>query len=228
MVVSKAIIGAGGHSKRMNGIDKIFVELAGKPVIAHTISAFQESPMISGIILILSKDNLEKGADLVKKYGYTKVEAICEGGETRQQSISNGLKLVGECDIILVHDGARPCVTKEAIELGIREAQQEGVAIAASPVTDTIKQVDSNSHVTRTLDRSQLRSIHTPQAFRADILKKIHENPTIDVTDDAGLAESMGYPVKVYNDSLENIKITTKEDLATAEIILSKRNSGTK
>ena len=114
----------------------------------------------------------------------------------------------------------------EVIETGIGEAQKEGVAIAASPVTETIKQVDRDSHVTRALDRSELRAIHTPQVFRADTLKKIHENPTVDATDDAGPAERMGYAVKVYNDSLENIKITTKEDLATAEIILSKRNSG--
>lgn len=222
LVVSKVIIVAAGNSRRMGGIDKIFVNLAGKPVIAHTINVFENSKLIDGIILVLSDENLEKGSDLVKEYNYKKVEHICSGGSTRQQSVGNGLEKIGKCDFILVHDGARPCVTEESISKGIMEAGKVGVAIAGCPVSDTIKSVDEDSQVIKTLDRSVLRAIHTPQVFKSHILREIHKNPSADTTDDAGLAERMGFKVKVYDDSYENMKITTKEDLIAAKIILSK------
>ncbi len=223
MPVSKVIVVAAGSSRRMKGIDKIFVDLSGKPVIARTLDIFENSRSIDGIILVLSEQNVQKGIRLVKKYGYKKVEHVCKGGNTRQESVSNGLRYIKECDFILVHDGARPCVTNDFIDNGIKEAAKEGIAIAGCRVSDTIKHVDKDSRVIETLERSELRAIHTPQVFKSDILKKIHENPHMDVTDDAGLAEIMGYKVKVYEDSYENIKITTKEDLIAAKIILSKR-----
>jgi 2-C-methyl-D-erythritol 4-phosphate cytidylyltransferase len=220
MAVSCAIIVAAGHSRRMGGIDKLFFEIAGRPVLAHSIGALQSSPMINKIVLVLSAENLQRGRELVRKYNYTKVTSVCIGGEQRQHSVSEALRYVGDCDFILVHDGARPCVTSESIEKGIHEAEREGIAIAASPITDTIKRVDDSGHVEDTLDRELLRSIHTPQVFRAEIFKRIHQNARTDATDDAVLAESMGYPVKVYADSAENIKITTPSDIAIAEKIL--------
>ncbi len=228
MAVVKAVIVAGGSSSRMGGVDKIFATIADKPVIAHTIDAFERCGAINGIVLVLPKTSLEKGKELVGKYGYKKVEKVCEGGDTRQRSVSNGLKEVGECDFVEVHDGARPCVSIEVIEKGIEEAMREGIAIAASPVYDTIKHVDEKSMVKQTLDRSELRAIHTPQVFRSEIIRKIYENPPIEATDDAGLAEKLGYPVKVYEDAKENIKITTIGDLAIAETILLKRPSAAK
>lgn len=223
MTVSKAIIVAAGQSRRMNGTDKIFTKIAGKPVLAYSIDAFERSPLISEIVVVLSKENLQKGEELIKQYNYKKVISICKGGDQRQHSVKEGLKHIGECDFILVHDGARPCLTAKTIELGIQEAEEEGIAIAASPVTDTIKRVDGGERVKQTLDRSALRSIHTPQVFRTDILKKIHENPLIIGTDDAVLAENMGYTVKVYSDSADNIKITAPEDITLAKSILSRR-----
>jgi 2-C-methyl-D-erythritol 4-phosphate cytidylyltransferase len=223
MAVSKAIIVAAGSSRRMGGIDKIFLEIAGKPVLAHSIEVFERSPLITGIIVVLAKENVQKGEELVKKYNFKKVSTVCAGGAERQDSVKEGLNRVGECDFVLIHDGARPCLEQKAIEQGIKEADAEGVAVAASPVTDTIKQVDANERVTQTLDRSKLRSMHTPQVFRADIIKKIHENPKILATDDAALAESMGYGVKIYQDSPENIKITTPEGIIVAESILKRR-----
>lgn len=222
LTISKVIVVAAGSSRRMGGTDKIFENLVGKPVIAHTLNVFENSKLIDGIILVLSDENLEKGSKLIKEYKYKKVEYICSGGSTRQQSVGNGLKHVGKCDFILVHDGARPCVTEESISKGIREAEKIGIAIAGCPVSDTIKSVDKNSQVIKTLDRSMLRAIHTPQVFKSDILRKIHENASADTTDDAGLAERMGFRVEVYDDSYENIKITTKEDLIAVKIILSK------
>lgn len=223
MTTTTAIIVAGGESRRMHGTDKIFAEIAGKPVIAHTLDAFERCKSIDGIILVLPNNSIEKGSALIAKSGYKKVEVICEGGATRQQSVSNGLKSTSKCDLVLVHDGARPCVTEEAIRSGISEAIKEGIAIAASPVSDTIKQVDDYLLVSKTLDRSKLMSIHTPQVFRYDILKAVHSNPAFDATDDAALAEKMGYKVKAYMDSYTNIKITTIADLTIAEAILSSR-----
>jgi 2-C-methyl-D-erythritol 4-phosphate cytidylyltransferase len=225
MVVVKAVIVAGGSSSRMEGVDKIFATIAGKPVIAYTIDAFERCGAISGIVLVLLKASLGKGKALVEKYGYKKVEKVCEGGKTRRQSVYNGLKAVGECDFVEVHDGARPCVSTAAIEKGIEEAMRNGIAIAASPVHDTIKHVDHKSMVKQTMNRDELRVIHTPQVFRSDIIRKIYEDPAIEATDDAGLAERLGYPVKVYDDAKENIKITTTGDLAFAETILLKRAS---
>ncbi len=207
----------------MNGTDKIFTEIAGRPVIVHTLDAFERCEAIDGIILVLPNKSIEMGRELIAKYGYAKVEAICEGGQTRQQSVNNGLKSTSKCDFVLVHDGARPCVTMEAIESGISEAIKEGVAIAASPISDTIKQVDDSLLVSKTLDRNKLVSVHTPQVFRYDILKAVHSNPAFEATDDAALAERMGYRVKIYVDSYENIKITTIADLTIAEAILSSR-----
>ena len=223
LVTTKAIIVAGGESRRMGGTDKIFAEIAGKPVIAHTLDAFERCEAINGIVLVLPKKSIDKGRELISKYGYDKVETICEGGATRQQSVNNGLRSTPKCDLVLVHDGARPCVTEETIRSGISEAIKEGVAIAASPVSDTIKEVDDSMLVSKTLDRSRLMSIHTPQVFRYEILKEVHSNPAFDATDDAALAENIGYKVKVYYDSYKNIKITTITDLTIAEAILSSK-----
>lgn len=224
LTTTKAIIVAGGESRRMGGIDKIFAEIAGKHVIAHTLDAFERCEAINGIVLVLPQKSIDKGRELISKYDYKKVEAICEGGATRQQSVNNGLKSTPKCDLVLVHDGARPCVTDESIKSGISEAIKEGVAIAASPVSDTIKQVDDSMVVSKTLDRSKLMSIHTPQVFRYEVLKEVHSNPAFDATDDAALAEKIGYKVKVYLDSYKNIKITTPTDLTIAEAILSDRD----
>ena len=223
MAIAGAIIVAAGSASRMKGVDKIFLEVAGMPVLAHTIRAFQDSRAIGSIVVVLSAANIVKGKELVKKYRYDKVRAVCEGGSTRQQSVGNGLKLIGNCNFILVQDGARPCVTNEIIEQGIANAAEEGVAVAAAHVTDTIKRVDNENRVVETLDRNELRAIQTPQVFRADILRKVHENPESDLTDDAGLAEKMGYTVNVYMTSKENMKITTIEDIAVVESILGKR-----
>ena len=226
MTVSKAIIVAGGQSKRMEGLDKTFAEIAGMPVIAHTIAAFEASPSIGGIVLVLPGDKIAKGRELVDRHRFGKIEAICAGGpETRQQSVANGLAAVGECDIILIHDGARPCVTTDSIERAIREAKREGAALAAVPAHETMKRVSAEGHVEEALERGTLWSAHTPQAFWSEIIRNAHMTGIGGATDDAMLAEMAGYNVKVFEDSYDNIKITTRKDLATAESILLQRRA---
>ncbi len=209
----------------MDGTDKTFAEIAGKPVIAHTIEVFEASPLVSEIILVLPIESVAKGVELVSKYRFSKVSYICNGGATRQESVSQGLKHVRDCDFILVHDGARPCVTQDAIEKGILEAGKNGIAIPGAEVTDTIKQVDEEECVLKTVERKRLRAVHTPQVFRAKILQEVHRRAEADASDDAVLAEKMGYKVKVYDDSPENMKITRRGDLAIAEAILLRRGS---
>ena len=226
MAVSKAVIVAGGSSRRMNGIDKTFAIIAGKPVIAHTLLAFQQAPSVDSIILVLPKEKIGKGWSIAKRYGISKLSAIRKGSRrTRQQSVANGLRAAGKCDIITVHDGARPCVSIDSIERSIAEAAKEGAAIAAAPAHETMKRVGSEGYVQETIDRSTLWSVHTPQAFRSEILLKAHRSGIKGATDDAMLAELSGYKVKVYADSYDNIKITTKKDLGIAESILKEREA---
>ncbi len=222
MSVVKAIIAAGGSSTRMRGVDKLFAQLNGMPVIAHTIAAFESCGAISGIVVAMRSDMLEAGRSVVRSYGFGKVSGVCAGGKTRQQSVANALDQIGACDIIMVHDCARPCVSAETIMKGISLAESHGVAVAAAPVYDTIKKVDENGRVIETVPRGELRAAHTPQVFKAEILRKAHADPAPGATDDAYLAERLGYEVMVYEDSAENIKITTPQDLAIAEAILAR------
>lgn len=219
-IKASAILVAAGSSRRMNGVDKTFANILGKPVIAHTISAFENAPSIDDIVLVVPEDKIDKFGKLVMQMGFKKVKKICKGGNSRQQSVHNGLEFANDAEIILIHDGARPCVRIETIEKGIVEAKEHGVAIAGSDVYDTIKSVGSDCFVNKTLNRSELRAIHTPQAFKHDILFHIHKNLQLEMSDDAGLAEANGYKVKIYQDYPDNIKITTQHDLAIAQSIL--------
>ncbi len=218
------IIVAAGQSRRMNGVDKTFADILGKPVIAHTISAFENAPSIDSIVLVVQGDKADQFSKLILQMGFKKVKKICSGGTSRQQSVHNGLEFTNDADVVLIHDGARPCVRVDTIELGIVEAIEHGAAIAGSDVYDTIKSVNGDGFVSKTLNRNELRAIHTPQSFKRDILECIHKNLQLEMTDDAGLAEALGYKVKVYQDYPDNIKITTQYDLAIAQAILQ-RNS---
>ena len=157
---------------------------------------------------------------------WDKVAEVCPGGARRQDSVARGLEKLKDCDWVVIHDGARPCVTPQLIELGLAEARKTGSAIAAVPVTDTIKTVGPDKLVTDTPQRSNLWSVQTPQIFRFDIIQAAYTKIQEDVTDDASLVEKMGFRVKAFMGAYENIKITNPQDLATAEWILEKRKHG--
>lgn len=218
-----AIIVAAGSSRRMGGIDKVFAPLAGKPVISWALETFQDSSVIDEIVLVLARESVSSGKQMVLKAGWSKVSSVCPGGLRRQDSVREGLRHLAACDIVMVHDGARPCVTSDLIERGVSRASASGTAVAAVPVNDTIKRADPAGTVVETLDRSGLWAIQTPQVFKTEILQEACEKVSEDVTDDAALVERLGLPVKVYMGSYQNIKITTPEDLLLAEAILSKR-----
>ena len=206
----------------MRGADKLFAPLAGRPLLAHVLSRFQESPAVDRIALVLSSENLERGRDLAAEYGMTKISPICLGGPRRQDSVRLGLEALGECDWVLVHDGARLLVNP-LISEGLEAAQETGAAVPAVPIADTVKSAGPNGTVDRTLDRGRLWAAQTPQVFRYDLLLRAHREITADVTDDAPMLEALGLAVKLYPGSPLNIKVTNLEDLRTAEALLSLR-----
>lgn len=219
-----AIIVAAGSSSRMQGTDKLFVRLAGRPLLAHVLARFQESADVDRIALVVSATNLQRGRQLVAEYGIDKLSAVCEGGRRRQDSVRLGLEALGECDWVLVHDGARllvrPCISE-----GLEAARETGAAVPAVPIADTVKEAGPDGTVGRTLDRSRIQAVQTPQAFRHDLLLRAHEEVSADVTDDAAMLEALGLPVRLYPGSALNIKVTTPEDLRTAEALLQEAAS---
>lgn len=218
-----AIVVAAGTSRRMGGVDKIFADLAGRPLLARTIDVFQACPSIDRVVIVLSRDKLDEGRRLAKEYQLSKVSDVCAGGARRQDSVREGLERLAGCQWVVVHDGARPCLNVDLIERGLEEARTTGAAIAAMPVTDTIKIVSPDSFVAETPFRQSLWAAQTPQVFRFDIIDEAYRKAEGDATDDATLVENLGYKVKIYPGSDANIKVTTPDDLLLAEAILRSR-----
>ena len=218
-----AVIVAAGESRRMEGVDKLFLPLLGAPLLSHTLAAFEAVPWIQSIVLVLSAANLERGKALVREHGFGKVDEICAGGERRQDSVWRGLEHLAPCSWVVIHDGARPCVEPQLIERGLEEAMRWGSAVAAVPMKDTVKVVSGQGEVRETLDRRRLWVAQTPQIFSWEVLHRAHQQQDIAVTDDAALVELLGYPVHVYFGSYTNIKVTTREDGLVAETLLRRR-----
>ena len=216
-----AIIAAAGESRRMGGIDKVFVPLGGKPALARVIDTFQKCKLVDQIVVVVNAKNIEKCRKLVAEERWSKVSDVCAGGRRRQDSVAAGLKLLN-CQWVVIHDGARPLVTKDLIERGLKAAEETGAAIAAIPVTDTIKVAGDDRIVLETPPRQNLWAVQTPQVFRVDIIARAYEQTKGEVTDDASLVEGLGFRVKLYMGSYDNIKITNSDDLALAEVLLKK------
>jgi 2-C-methyl-D-erythritol 4-phosphate cytidylyltransferase len=214
-----AIIAAAGDSQRMGGVDKMFAPLAGRPVLARVIDTFQKCKRIDQIIIVMNSKNIEQCRRLVALEGWPKVKDVCLGGKQRQDSVAEGLKRLKYGEWVVIHDGARPLVTIDLIEKGLDMAKETGAAVAAVPVTDTIKVTGADAIVRQTLSRQNLRAVQTPQVFRIDVIVNTYRHVFGDVTDDASLVEKAGYKVKLYPGSYDNIKITTPADLAMAEAL---------
>jgi 2-C-methyl-D-erythritol 4-phosphate cytidylyltransferase len=221
--VGVVIVGA-GRSKRI-GTDKIFVPLADRPLLAWSVDICQNCELVDQIVIVLSKENLVLGTELTTKRCWSKVIKVCVGGRRRQDSVKLGLKQLGNCDVVIIHDGARPFLSHSLVYNGLKAVEKTGSASAAVPVKDTIKRSDEYMMVGETLDRKKLWSIQTPQVFRFDIITEAHAKVTSDVTDDASLVERLGYKVTLYRGAYDNIKITTSEDWILAEAIAQERVS---
>ncbi len=208
----------------MDGVDKLWAPLAGpegtpKPLIAHTVAAFQSCPAITRIALAVTADARERAEEAVREHGFENVTVVA-GGARRQDSVRAGLEALAGCEWVVVHDGARPLVTPELIERGLHEARTTGAACCALPAPATVKESDGLGFVARTLDRSRLWLAQTPQVFRYDLLLDAHQKAKETATDDAALVEALGMEVRLYNGSPRNLKVTTQDDLAVAEALL--------
>jgi 2-C-methyl-D-erythritol 4-phosphate cytidylyltransferase len=217
-----AIIVGAGSSRRM-GRDKVFMPLAGKPLLAWSVDACQNCEMIDQIVVVLNETKLDVGRRLAKDRRWSKLVELCGGGKRRQDSVRQGLNELEDCDWVIIHDAARPFLTSDLIDDGLEAAQTTGAAVAAVPIKDTVKLGGSDMIVSKTLNRQELWAVQTPQIFRFDIIAEAHEQVKEDVTDDASMVEHLGYKVRLYMGSYNNIKITTPEDLALAELIAGKR-----
>jgi 2-C-methyl-D-erythritol 4-phosphate cytidylyltransferase len=219
-----AIIVAAGESRRMGGTDKAFALLGGKPVLARVIETFHRCQSIGQIVAVVNARKMNECQQLVNEQGWAAKTDICTGGERRQDSVAAGLSRLKGCDWVVVHDGARPLVSRALIKKGLEEAKETGAAIAAVPVTDTIKTAGDDRIIQETLPRDSLWAVQTPQVFRYDIIQEAYRQTAVEVTDDAALGERLGYKVKLYMGSYDNIKITTPEDLALAEVLWHKKH----
>jgi 2-C-methyl-D-erythritol 4-phosphate cytidylyltransferase len=221
---SAALIVAAGSSRRMEGRDKLWTPLAGRITLARTIDVFEASPIIDNIVLVLNAERIDDATALCHQEGWRKITGIVAGGIRRQDSVRIGLETLANIaptiQWVMIHDGARPLVTPDILEAGLKAAQACQAAIAAVPVKDTIKQVQQG-WIHNTLDRSQLWAIQTPQVFSFPLIHHAYHTPLIrkEFTDDAALLEQLGQRVAIFPGSYRNIKITTQEDLLIAEAL---------
>lgn len=222
-----AIIPSAGMGRRMGSKKKNYLTLLDRPVLAHTIAAFENATTIDAIIVVVPlSDEAFCRDEIVSKYDLKKVIAVVAGGAERQDSVKNGIKAAGDgFGIIAVHDGARPLVTPDIIDRTVIAAIENGAAIAAVAVKDTIKE-SSGGFVRRTVPREDLLSVQTPQVFERTVLEKAFHAAYQEGflgTDESSLVERAGLPVRVVEGSYENIKITTPEDMAFAECMIRLR-----
>jgi 2-C-methyl-D-erythritol 4-phosphate cytidylyltransferase len=229
-MVCGAVVVAAGQSRRM-GYDKTMATLAGRFVILRVLDALNLVDDVAHIVIATSPETTSTLRQALDRESFRMTVELCPGGESRAESVRNGVAaLPASVDLVLIHDAARPLVIPALLERGIVEARACGAAIAAVPVTDTIKQVGDDLVVEQTLDRTCLFAAQTPQVFRRDWLAAAYRrlDASIDLgsfTDEASLLEWAGYPVRIFPGSTDNIKLTTPFDITLAEAILL-RNEG--
>lgn len=233
-----AIVLSAGQGKRMGtSVQKQYIELQGKPIIYYTLSVFQKSEIIDDIILVVGKDQLKYvQEEIVRKYHFTKVKTVVEGGHERYASVWQGLK-AREYDkyyeniqdgYVFIHDGARPFVDEEMLERAYDTVRKYKACVAGVPSKDTIKLINEEQFAVTTPEREYVWAVQTPQVFEKTLIfeayARLMEEECVHVTDDAMVVEQMmRLPVKLFEGSYENIKITTPEDLDIARIFLSKK-----
>lgn len=231
-MIAAALIPAAGRGQRMGlAVEKQFMELAGKPLLAHTLARFEATPGIHQIVVIVPSGREAFCAqEIVEPEGLRKVTHIVAGAETRQRSVMAGFRCLGEnVDVVVIHDGARPFISPALIQKAIEQAYQFGSAIVAVPVSDTLKRVSIDGQVVETVDRQNLWRAQTPQAFQRSILQRAlthAEERRIEATDEAFLVESLAKPVHILPGSIWNVKVTTPDDLLFAELLLALHPDG--
>ena len=189
------VILAAGTSQRMTGVNKLFAPLGGKPLLAWSVDTCERCRLVRQIVLVLNDQDLARGQKLRKERNWSKV-TLYPGGARRQDSVKKGLSQIKGCDWVMIHDGARPFMSLNLIEDGLRIVGDTGAAVAAVPVKDTIKLANSENLIKETLKRDRLWAVQTPQIFSFDIISKAYKNLATEVTDDATAVERLGYIIK--------------------------------
>lgn len=218
-----ALIVAGGKGTRMKTkLPKQFLELNGLPVLMHTINAFYRYNENTEVILVLPEDDFQLWEELCVKHKYRKNIKLQKGGDSRFQSVKNGLSLIEGEGLVAIHDGVRPLVSEDIIGASYRLAAVHDSAVAAVRLKESIRMTDQDN--TKAMDRSRFRLIQTPQTFKTNLIKQAYEGKEdASLTDDASVAERAGHVISLFEGSYENIKITTPEDLVVAEALMDAR-----
>jgi 2-C-methyl-D-erythritol 4-phosphate cytidylyltransferase len=216
-----AIIVAGGSGKRMgNEIPKQFIEVAGKPILMHTLQCFYEYDANIKIIVVLPESQHKYWNDLILKYNFTISHKVTKGGVERFFSVLKGVELISENALVAVHDGVRPLVSQETIESSFEKAAEMGSAIPVIKATESIRKIHENTN--KAVNRNNYVMVQTPQVFQSEILIKAYQQEyDCKFTDDASVVEKAGYPIHMVNGNAENIKITRPMDLKIAAVLLS-------
>jgi 2-C-methyl-D-erythritol 4-phosphate cytidylyltransferase len=223
--VNSAILVAAGKGTRMGArVDKLFLEVAGRPVVAHTWQRFEDANCIGEIVLVVRRGMQKAFSRLAEEYHFQKPFRVVVGGAERQDSVWNGLQaLSAASEIVAIQDAARPCTTGELIAATVKAAEESGAAVAAQPVTDTIKESTNGRFIQRTLDRSRLWSVQTPQTFRVEVIRRalteVRHRGLI-FTDDTAACELIGQPVRLVSSVAPNPKVTVPGDLPLMETLL--------
>jgi len=219
------VIVAAGKSDRMGAdVDKAFLSLGTRPVLAYSLMAFERCQDIDGVILVVRRDRVEAARAMARMFGCAKVKRVIAGGGKRQVSVGYGLDALNDdVDIVSVHDGARPCVTTGIISDTIKSAKRYGSGVAAVKITDTVKSVERGHTISKTVDRSKLWAVQTPQTFKVELLRKAFsavKKKGVSVTDEASAVELVSKGVRLVPAALSNVKITTSDDLALVAALL--------
>ncbi|MDN4606556.1 2-C-methyl-D-erythritol 4-phosphate cytidylyltransferase [Sporosarcina highlanderae] len=217
---------AAGSGRRMGaGFNKLFLQMAEKPILIHTLEVFEKDEHCSGMILSVKITEKQKIEKMLERFGITKVKALVEGGEERQHSVAACIRAHQSGGIVLVHDAARPFIDQNVIRKLVDVAAEHGAAIAGVQVKDTMK-FAPDGIVEETVDRSKLWAIQTPQAFKYELLKEATDKAEVDGflgTDESMIVERLGHPVRIVESTYDNVKMTTKEDLLFGEVLLKRR-----
>src|SRR5215831_8983098 len=229
-MVSAIIVAAGKGTRMGAGVDKLFLSVNGMPVVAHTWKKFDAAQCVDEIVLVIREDRKDAFRDLAREQAFRKPFRLVAGGNERQDSVWYGLQaLDGKSGIVAIQDAARPCTDSGLIEATVEAARRMGAAVAAQAITDTIKESRDGRLIERTLDRSRLWAVQTPQTFRIDVIRRALtevRNRGLVVTDDTAACELIGQPVELVVSNAPNPKVTRPEDVGYVEMVL--RNAGRK
>jgi 2-C-methyl-D-erythritol 4-phosphate cytidylyltransferase len=223
-----ALIVAAGQGTRMGpGVDKLFLPVAGRPVVAHTWQRFEASPEIDQLVLVIKEAARGDFEKMASACGFRKPFQFVQGGKERQDSVWNGLMALPDAaEIVAIHDGARPCVDAAVIRDTVLAARESGAAVAAQRVVDTLKESEDGKFVVRTVDRSRLWAVQTPQAFRVGVIREALAQARergLNLTDDTAACELIGQSVRLVTSDAPNPKVTSKGDLPWVEFLLARR-----